>query len=70
MTEHRDERSLGDHLLGFLPSRRRLLGAAGLGAAGLALGAGALTGSSATAPPRPGGARPRGPAPRRAPHPP
>ncbi|MFJ8011448.1 agmatine/peptidylarginine deiminase [Streptomyces sp. NPDC096339] len=62
MTEHRDERSLADHLLGLLPSRRRLLGAAGLGAAGLALGAGALTGSSASAAPRPGGARPWVPA--------
>ncbi|MFD8146412.1 agmatine/peptidylarginine deiminase [Streptomyces sp. NPDC059708] len=62
MTEHRDERSLADHLLGVLPSRRKLLGAVGLGAAGVALGGAALSAASATPSPRPGGVRPRVPA--------
>ncbi|MGW4892765.1 agmatine deiminase family protein [Kitasatospora sp. NPDC004240] len=49
MTEHREERTLADRLLGALPTRRRLLGAVGLGAAGPALGPAGFTASSASA---------------------
>ncbi|MEU4955496.1 agmatine deiminase family protein [Streptomyces lavendulae] len=62
MTEHRGERSLADHLLGLLPSRRGVLGAVGLGAAGVALGGAALTSASASPAARPGGVRPQVPA--------
>ncbi|MFJ8165818.1 agmatine/peptidylarginine deiminase [Streptomyces sp. NPDC096136] len=57
MTEHRGERSLADRLLSVLPSRRSVLGAAGL-----ALGARVFTGPAASGAPRPGGVRPRVPA--------
>ncbi|MFD9127780.1 agmatine/peptidylarginine deiminase [Kitasatospora sp. NPDC059571] len=62
MTGHRDERSLADRLLGALPSRRRVLGAAVLGAAGLAFGARALAAAPASAAPGPRGVRPWVPA--------